>query len=432
MYALDNVNEKNLLKLTGLGSAVAEGVNEAISQAKVVMREEVNAMFERIKFDPDIKQNPVDFWHNGEVPLELIGFTFCLFPQYKNRPLKYKNWSLKTYFDWIYSTSEDLKIEWNKNHPMLEAKQYKNKDIDDLNIILLKDGRFLICVYGSNLPHSLEMRSIMAAKTTFQICPPKLTENQYMPNISVRNVHLYNKFDISEYPYVIYGHEILCNPGIAKSKGLPEFPRYIGLTRQGWNKRWQQHHNAAKRGSKLLFHKALRELAPGNYIEHHVINMVKTEKEAMDFEEKYVAGEIGNNFWSCDPDNRISNFGTLYPNGLNMIPGGYAGLRKLHELGALADRKPVTLENRDNILERYVERESRTNPLVSALWNNPEYAEAIICKPEGRLKPDQIQKGRLMNMMGRNVEEICEAIEAKNQEQVKNMLAGRTYSRIKT
>ena len=211
---------------------------------------------------------------------------------------------------------------------------------------------------------------------------------------------------------------------------------YIGITKQGWQRRFKQHLSNARRGSPLLFHRALRDYYTGcKLVQHRILKVCSSEKEAMDTEEEFVEGAKSDlpNAWAFKNTGDSWFFGTLYPKGLNMIPGGYAGLKVLHKLGALRDRKPVDVDRRDQILIDALKREGRAgqpNPLISAHWNDPDYAEKIICGPEGRLSPQQINEARALELTGKSNFEIAEAVGAKNEQQIARLLIGRTYSRI--
>jgi hypothetical protein len=189
---------------------------------------------------------------------------------------------------------------------------------------------------------------------------------------------------------------------------------YTGITRQGWQKRWVQHQRDAKSGSRHLFHRALREYPNAEYI-HRVIAAGLTEDYAMRMEE----------MWADH---------TLHPKGLNMIPGGYAGLKYLHKLGAIAPRQAVDVDRREEILSDFVartEREGRPNPLLAALWRDDDFAARVICGADGRLKPNQIADARLLSSFGKRIPEITATVGAKNDAQVKRLLKGQTYSRVK-
>ena len=215
---------------------------------------------------------------------------------------------------------------------------------------------------------------------------------------------------------------------------------YIGITKQGWQKRFSQHLSSAKRGSRTYFHRALRDFYPGaNLVQHRILDIVDSEDAALDAEEMWVDGVQPNDEFYESLQNTFKDddawvFGTLYPKGLNMIRGGKAGLKDLHKMGALERNIPITVDAKEDALMRQLakdERLGRPNPLLAAHWQNDDYAMKIICGPEGRLNPDQIYEARTLNVLGRNTAEIAKVIGAKNERQVKNLLDGKTYSRIK-
>src|ERR1700676_3669720 len=76
---------------------------------------------------------------------------------------------------------------------------------------------------------------------------------------------------------------------------------------------------------------------------------------------------------------------SLYPMGLNMIPGGYAGLKYLSTLSIRLIDTEYVAESiagamcRDSIA-------GKPNPLCSARWqSDPDYAARVICGHHGRL-----------------------------------------------
>ena len=243
--------------------------------------------------------------------------------------------------------------------------------------------------------------------------------------------------------YVIYLHH-LCGRKVSDPDPDPtslrpsygdDYLTYIGLTKQGWQKRFSQHMSKARSGSPLRFHQALRDNYVGaRVIGHRVLTLCETEKEAMDLEEMFVKGGTREDF--RDPDSFEKKgekwvFGTLYPKGLNMIPGGYAGLKVLHKMGVMKDNQPFNVDQRDDLLIEALKRGGQANPLLAAHWNDEDYATKVICGPEGRLKPNQIQEARTLSLLGRETSEITNIVGAKNERQIKNLLQGSTYSRIK-
>ena len=243
--------------------------------------------------------------------------------------------------------------------------------------------------------------------------------------------------------YVIYLHH-LCGRKVSDPDPDPaslrpsygdDYLTYIGLTKQGWQKRFSQHMSKARSGSPLRFHQALRDNYVGaRVIGHRVLTLCETEKEAMDLEEMFVKGGTREDF--RDPDSFEKKgekwvFGTLYPKGLNMIPGGYAGLKVLHKMGVMKDNQPFNVDQRDDLLIEALKRGGQANPLLAAHWNDEDYATKVSCGPEGRLKPNQIQEARTLGLLGRETSEITNIVGAKNERQIKNLLQGSTYSRIK-
>ena len=108
---------------------------------------------------------------------------------------------------------------------------------------------------------------------------------------------------------------------------------------------------------------------------------------------------------------------SLYPNvptGLNMIPGGYEGIRRLHALGVLAEQSEPSLDERAAVIERYLRTKrapGRRNPLVTMLWEDDEYAEAVICGRENRFSVDQVRLIRFLHVEGRSLAQIAAAVE---------------------
>lgn len=195
-----------------------------------------------------------------------------------------------------------------------------------------------------------------------------------------------------------------------------EFATYVGITKQGWQTRYNQHLRDAASGSPYLFHEALRDSNNFDLVEHEVYSAGLSYEQAMNVEEHWVE--------------QIS----LYPKGLNMIPGGYAGLRYLGKMNAL--RPGETGEQRDRAISdamrgRTDERKGGTsNSLIAEHWNNPVYASAVICNRDDRLSPDQIRMARILADCEWTEERIASHICARNLNQVKRLLAGNTYTRI--
>ena len=114
---------------------------------------------------------------------------------------------------------------------------------------------------------------------------------------------------------------------------------YIGITKLSWQTRYRRHCYDMSRGSNLRFHRALRgEFCQIGVLEHIVERAGLTEKQALEIEEKEVEKR---------------SLHSLFPNGLNMIPGGNAGLKFVHNFAnrtGYTINKEHTADNVESIL----------------------------------------------------------------------------------
>jgi len=192
---------------------------------------------------------------------------------------------------------------------------------------------------------------------------------------------------------------------------------YVGITGRNWLLRFSEHMGELRRGSRKKFHAAWRD-SLGLRDVHFISSLMDinlTYEDAMNWEELHV--------------DRVA-YG---PNGLNMIPGGFRGQRELHKLG-LIGRLGIALEERDKALAEYVRRNPRRgipNPFVAELWKDDEFYLKNIGARAKTLSPDQVRKIRKLCANGRSVAEITEEVGALNETQVKNLIAGKTYRRIR-
>jgi hypothetical protein len=192
---------------------------------------------------------------------------------------------------------------------------------------------------------------------------------------------------------------------------------YVGITGRNWLLRFSEHIGEMDRGSRKRFHAVWREsLGLNNVLFISILREVNlTFEEAMNWEEKNV--------------DRIASDSQ----GLNMIPGGFKGLRFLHKLHII-DRTNISLEERNAALERYFRENPRKgipNPFISELWKDDEfYLKVIEARPK-TLSPEQVRKIRRLSKSGMLAANIVDEVEALNVIQVKNVIAGRTYNRIK-
>jgi hypothetical protein len=226
--------------------------------------------------------------------------------------------------------------------------------------------------------------------------------------------------------YVVYLHALLTD--------RREAFVYYGITKRGWNTRFTEHVNSSLRDkSRRLFPQKMGELIDARAAELSGIQETRpklagmvtalcaiglTEQQAMDTEE-YLVDKY--------------SLSSKHTNGLNMIPGGYEGIRSLHALSILTEPTFLDTEAREEMLDGYLRDHPKLgipNPGVAAKWNDPEYAEAVICGRENRLEADQVREIRYLAALGYPVATIRERVGAVDEGQVQRVLQGRTYARI--
>ncbi len=213
--------------------------------------------------------------------------------------------------------------------------------------------------------------------------------------------------------YVGYSHGIAL---LDEANTPKQEHRYIGVTKRSWLKRMSEHFREVENGSNKTFHSAWREFAGRSdvLLTSELVVLNHRFEEIMAWEE-----------WAVD---REMDAGT----SLNMIPGGFKGMKFLHQ-HKLSNKEQISLEERDAAVVAYQASHPRLgipNLLISDLWKTEEYAEKVICGAEGRLSIDQVREIRHLNSKGMPVEKICELVSAKNLLQVQRVLDGITYSRI--
>jgi hypothetical protein len=212
--------------------------------------------------------------------------------------------------------------------------------------------------------------------------------------------------------YTVYLHSIVRQDGTDLN--------YYGITSRHWLERLKEHVVSANSGSLLLFHRALRDaLGKAARFQHTIIVAGLTKDEAYDAEEYLI------DKYSLAPN---------FENGLNMVPGGYEGLRQLHEMGLLREGKVIEPEEQEALLERYTREHPRLgipNPLVSERWKDDAYAEAVICGRENRLTAQQVRYIRMLSILGHTIDDITILSGASNGSQVRRVIENRSYARIR-
>lgn len=227
--------------------------------------------------------------------------------------------------------------------------------------------------------------------------------------------------------YTVYLHALLSDDG-------REFV-YYGITKRGWNLRFSEHTKAAfEVGSRRLFPQKLNELADARAAERSgqrdgrpkltgIVSAVCAigvdEDMALDIEE-YLVDKY--------------SLSSKHPCGLNMIPGGREGLRSLHKLSGRSPESLVETDSRETALDDYLKLHPQLGipkPGVAEKWNDPAYAEAVICARENRLTAEQVREIRYLAAIGAEIDQIRLKVGALDDGQVHRVIDGRTYARIR-
>jgi hypothetical protein len=192
---------------------------------------------------------------------------------------------------------------------------------------------------------------------------------------------------------------------------------YVGITGRNWLQRLSEHVGEIHRGSRRSFHRAWREsLGMKNVqIVSSLMAINMTYDEAMNWEEAKVDQIASDQY------------------GLNMIPGGFKGLKYLHKL-RITNKGKVSLRERELAIEEYIRRNPRKgipNPFIRALWENDDFYLKVIAARPKNLTPSQVYRIRELHADGWSPEEITEEVAALNVGQVKRVISGKAYSRIK-
>lgn len=192
---------------------------------------------------------------------------------------------------------------------------------------------------------------------------------------------------------------------------------YVGITGRNWLLRLGEHIREMHRGSRKRFHAAWREsLALTDVLfVSHLSDVNLSFDDAMNWEERCVDEYASDLF------------------GLNMIPGGFKGLRELHKRGIIA-RQNVTLEERDRAISEFLRQNPRKgipNPFIAELWKDDDHYFKVNEAHPKRLSAPQVRQIRELHEEGKSVEEITETVGAWNEIQVKGVISGRNYGRVK-
>lgn len=212
--------------------------------------------------------------------------------------------------------------------------------------------------------------------------------------------------------HLVYAH--LVSERLDSDHTLRTLGTYVGVTKQGLLERYKQHLYAAQTGSPYRFHEALRKAYATGSCVHQVCAAGLSEKAALGWEEKLVA--------EC----------SLYPRGLNMVPGGNAGLAYLRSIGALTSANSGV--PRDEIIRGFFERQAvkgRPNPLMVARWVDDAYAVSVICGNPRNLTVAQVSHARALLAEDQDFDVVAEIVGARSLRVIRDLASGRTYKRVR-
>lgn len=213
--------------------------------------------------------------------------------------------------------------------------------------------------------------------------------------------------------HLVYSHQF----GDAEQSYL-----YYGITKQGMNTRFMQHIRSSKE-PLTLFHTKLNEFMQAAWLggnDTYLLSTINaaglTEDEAMDTEEYLV------DKYSLHSKHSV---------GVNMIPGGKAGIAALHTLRVFGDRAVSTSETVDKeaVLCRHFDSHKLALSAIRK-WEDGGYAESVICNNPNNLDKSDVLSIRLMSAMGHSIDHILHQSNARNAEQITRLLSGKTYGRI--
>jgi hypothetical protein len=190
---------------------------------------------------------------------------------------------------------------------------------------------------------------------------------------------------------------------------------YVGITSRNWLERLGEHIAETRRGSRRSFYQALRESSgwQGVLYTSSLREINQGYEEAMNWEELHVDKIAADQY------------------GLNMIPGGFKGLRHLHKFG-ITRKVRVSLEERDRAISEYARQNPRKgipNPFIKAWWEDDEHYEQVNEANPKRLSVDQRKEIRRLHDKGVSISKITKHVGALDERQVKDFLSGKTYKR---
>ena len=181
---------------------------------------------------------------------------------------------------------------------------------------------------------------------------------------------------------------------------------YIGKTSVGIARRLKQHVNSSVKGARTRFHKAIAGKGCYQPMLPHVrlIDCADTEEKAYDLEETYIQ------IYMHDGAAYVLNTASTRQAILElkkMFPDLFDARRR--------EEAPEMLQTA---------RSGGVNP-----WDDPAYAEAVICNNDRNFDSDEVRQIRMLRGLGSSPAQIARVVGAKPPRILK-VLEGATYARV--
>lgn len=192
---------------------------------------------------------------------------------------------------------------------------------------------------------------------------------------------------------------------------------YVGITGRNWLMRLEEHIYEMRIGNRRRFYQYWKEMyGSEDVLFTSTLDQINlTYEEAMNWEELKVDKIASDRY------------------GLNMIPGGFKGLKYLHSY-KIINNLNISLEERERAISEYVRsnpRKGLPNPFIADLWKDDNFYIKVIEAKEKTLNSEQVRSIRELNQKGISISKITTDVKALNEIQVKNVINGKTYKRIK-
>ncbi len=231
----------------------------------------------------------------------------------------------------------------------------------------------------------------------------------------------------AERGYMVYEHMLAA---MDDSKDYFEPQCYIGLTSRGWLTRYSEHQRNALTGSNLIFHTTLGNAFDGSHISQRGMGPLEIIRSGLALYSELQYVNLSYDEAMFQEERLVEK--TLTPKGLNMIPGGFAGMKYLHKLGLLAKERSA-LEDRDEAIVKFLREhpnKGKPAPWVAEKWENDEFYEQIILNRSNTLTKEQVLDIRKYANEWHVSIDIIASLTGANTRQIRDVLSGKYYSRI--